>query len=381
MTSTDLLETTTLRVRPDRTEPLEALIAAAGPHLVAVLDVGSAANGDLLVVLPAPAARLPELQTAPGGLTAGEAVTVLVPLAQALHRMHEQGVAHGGIGAPAVVLDADGSPAWAAPESPTLLKRSGPLRFEDRVAADTAAFRGLCAALLDPVGIRVPDGDRPEVLARALFAVAPAEPVRLVRPVESWLVTTPARLVPALPAVPAPAASERHGRLPAVVLAMARTVRARVWLALGAVTALLVGALLVLPSGDDGGPAAAAAADRPAPSRSTAVVPSPPVVAARSLDGRRAMPALLAERDRCLASGSAACLRRVDAAGSPVLQADLDAVTAGTDGVRVDRAKLTVPAGDGGTALGTSEEATVLAVREQSGWRLRDVVAAPPAER
>lgn len=376
MTSTDLLETTTVRLRPDRTEPLEALIAAAGPHLVAVLDVGSAANGDLLVVLPAPAARLPELQTAPGGLTAGEAVTVLVPLAQALHRMHEQGVARGGIGAPAVVLDADGSPAWAAPESPTLLKRSGPLRFEDRVAADRAAFRGLCTALLDPVGVRMPEGDRPEVLARVLFALAPAEPVRLVRPVESWLVSTPARLVPAVPSSPAPAASERLGRLPAVVLAIARTVRARVWLALGAVTALLVGALLVLPSGDDVRPAAAA--DRAAPSRSTTVVPDAQVIVARSLDGRRAIPALLAERDRCLASGSAACLRRVDAAGSPVLQADLDAVSAGTDAVSVDRTKLKVAAGDGGTALGTSAEATVLAVREQNGWRLRDVVAPPP---
>lgn len=379
MTATDLLETTTLRVRPDRTGPLEGLIAAAGPHLVGVLDVGTAANGDLLIVLPAPAARLPELQTSPGGLTAGEAVTVLVPLAQALHRMHEQGVAHGGIGAPAVVLDADGSPAWAAPESPTLLRRSGPVRFEDSVTADMAAFRGLCAALLDPVGVRMPEGDRPDVLARALFAVAPAEPVRLVRPVESWLVTTPARLLPALPSAAAPAAADRLGRLPGVVLAMARTVRARVWLAFGAVTVLLVGALLVLPSGDDGRPAAAA--DRPAPSPSVTVVPTAQDVAARSLDGRRAIPALLAERERCLASGSDPCLRRVDAAGSPVLQADIDAITAGTDGVRVDRAKLKVPAGDSGTALGTSAEATVLAVREQNGWRLRDVVGAPPAER
>jgi hypothetical protein len=109
------------------------------------------------------------------------------------------------------------------------------------------------------------------------------------------------------------------------------------------------------------------------------VRPSPTPVAARGLDGAHAVAALLAERDRCLAAGSAACLRRVDAAGSPVLHADLDAVRSGTDGVRVDRSRLRVPAG-GGTALATAGDATVLAVREQDGWRLRDVVAEPPTE-
>lgn len=71
MTPPEHAQTIELRLRPDRTRRLEALLVGAGPHLEPVLDVGTATNGDLLVVLPAPAARLPELLEAPGGLTAG----------------------------------------------------------------------------------------------------------------------------------------------------------------------------------------------------------------------------------------------------------------------------------------------------------------------
>ena len=90
------------------------------------------------------------------------------------------------------------------------------------------------------------------------------------------------------------------------------------------------------------------------------------------------MPALLAARERCLAASNEPCIRRVDAAGSPVLQADLAAVHAGTEAVRVQRTLLRVPDGDGGTALARAGRVTVLAVREQHDWRLRDVVAEPP---
>ena len=66
MTRRTAAGTTLLRLRPDRTQRLEALLLGAGPHLEAVLDVGTAANGDLLIVLPAPAARLPVLLESPG---------------------------------------------------------------------------------------------------------------------------------------------------------------------------------------------------------------------------------------------------------------------------------------------------------------------------
>jgi hypothetical protein len=383
MTGTDTLEHAVLRLRPDRTEPLEGLLAGAGPHLVEVVDVGSAANGDLLVLLSPPAARLSELLAAPGGLTAGEAVTVLVPLAGALERMHAGGVAHGGVGISAVVLDADGSPAWWVPEVPALRRRIGAVAFGEQVAADVTDFQGLCSTLLAPVGVPVPHAERLDALAAAIYAVAPAEPVRLVRPSEARPSGPPARLLPAV-AVPVPSApprGPRGTRLPGAALEAARGVRARVWVALGAAAVLLVGALVLLPSGDDGRRASAMPAPSTTPPSSAATAPRRAEVAARSLDGGAAVTALLAERERCLTSGSESCLRTVDAVGSPVLGADLAAVRAGVEAVRIDPARVRVPASGGGTALGTAGGATVLAVRSQIGWRLRDVVAEPPADR
>jgi hypothetical protein len=376
VSTTDASATTVLRLRPDRTDPLEALLVGAGPHLVEVLDVGTAPNGDLLLVLPVPAVRLAALLTAPGGVTAGEAVTVLVPLAQALHRLHASGVAHGGIAADAVELDADGCPAWSAPESPSLRRRVGPAAFAERAAEDVAAFRGLCATLLGPLAGRIPDEADPEALAVALFAIAVPEPVRLPRPAATAAqAATPSRLLPAVAAPRTEVAVSAARGLSVALAGALRTVRVRAWIALGAVAAMLVGAIVLLPGGDDGAPAAAPVRSAVRSARAT-VAP----VAERGLDGARAVRALLQERERCLASGSESCLRRVDAAGSPALQADLDAVRAGTDAARVDRARLRVPPGSGGTALATSGDATVLAVREQNGWRLRDVVAEPPAE-
>ncbi|GAA4743963.1 hypothetical protein GCM10025783_14580 [Amnibacterium soli] len=365
------------RLRPDRTECLEALLIGAGPHLVPVVDVGTAANGDLLVVLPTPAVRLPQLLA--GGPTAGEAITVLVPLAQALQRLHAAGVAHGSIAADAVQLDADGSPSWTAPVEPTLLRRVGPAAFEERAAEDVSAFRALGAVLLGPVGLAVPEGVDLVALAVALFALAPAEPVRLrpVIPVPGAPLGPPSRLVPAA-ALPEQAVAPPVTGVGARALGAIgglRTVRTRVWAALGGVAVLLVAAAVLLPAGEE-----APAASLPRPVRSAAPSAAPPSVRPlpRTASGREAIPALLAERDRCLAAGSEACLRRVDAAGSPVLEADLDAVRAGSPAVRIDRTRLRLPSGDGATALATAGGATVLAVREQNGWRLRDVVAEPP---
>jgi hypothetical protein len=378
MSGTEAGDVVVRRLRPDRTECLEALLLGAGPHLTAVTDVGTAANGDLLLMLPAPVVRLPQLLV--GGPTAGEAVTVLVPLAQALQRLHAAGVAHGGVAADAVLLDADGSPSWAAPDAPTLLRRAGPIAFEERTAADVAAFRALCGVLLEPLGRPVPVGSDLGALAVALFGLAPAEPVRL-RPeivVPGARSGPPSRLLPAA-SPPADAVGPRWWGVPAQLARAARalrTVRPRLWIALGGAAALLVTAVVLLPAGEE-----APAASLPRSTRPVAAGARPtarPTAVPRTSSGREAVPALLAARDRCLAAGSASCLRQVDAVGSPVLEADLDAVRAGSRAVRIDRTRLRVPAGDDGTALATAGGATVLAVREQNGWRLRDVVAEPP---
>ena len=363
-----------LRLRPDRTQRLEALLLGAGPHLEPVLDIGTATNGDLLLVLPAPAVRLPALLEVPGSLTSGESVTVLVPLAQALLRLHAAGIAHGGVRAAAVVLDEDGSPSWTAPVSPTLLRKVGPTAFGARVAEDVDAFRSLVGALLGPAGAAVPAEDGLDALAVALFGTVRAEPVRLVRTAEVVALGTPARLLPAVPARAAvPAATER---LAATVVRHVRGVRPRAWLALGGVTTVLVVALTLLPSGGSA-PGAPAAPAAPAPTRSVTAAPTGPV-AGRGLAPGAAVTALLTERERCLAAGSSPCLRRVDAVDSPVLDADLRAVQAGVAAVRVDRTRLRLTTASGGTALATAGTVTVLAIKDRNGWRLRDVVAEPP---
>jgi hypothetical protein len=376
MTTTAEPRTTVLRLRRDRPQRLEALLTGAGPHLEPVLDVGSAANGDLLVVLPAPAVHLTVLLEAPGGLRAGEAVTVLVPLAQALQRLHDVGVAHGGVRAAAVVLDADGSPSWTAPVAPTLAKAVGEARFTERAAEDVAGFRTLGAALLGASGERLPDGEELAALAESLFHVARPEPVRLVRVAEPPAAELPARLLPAAaPEAPGPVPGRRFL---ADLGAQLRTVRPRVWAGLAAAVALLAGALTLLPSGA-AAPAAAPSASA-SPLATASATPSPTPIADRSVDAATAVTVLLAARDRCLEDGSESCLRRVDAVDSPVLDADLRAVRAGVDAVRVDRKGLRVTA-TGGTALAVGGAATVLAVRDRNDWRLRDVVAEPPEGR
>ena len=62
-----------------------------------------------------------------------------------------------------------------------------------------------------------------------------------------------------------------------------------------------------------------------------------------------------------------------------MLDADLRAVRAGTDAVRIDRTLVRVSTVAGGTVLATAGKTTILAIGDRNGWRLRDVVAEPPA--
>lgn len=371
-----------LRLRPDAVEPLTARLLGAGPHLEPVLDVGRAPNGDLLVVGPVPAARLPDLVAVPGWPTAGEAVTVLVPLAQALARLHAAGVAHGGVGAAAVRFDADGAPWWTGPDAPVLRARVGEEAYSAAVAADVAAFAGLLHALLGPAGARVPD--RADLLgtAAALFGIAEPAPVRL-RPAPASAPSPtgpPSRLLPAVDPAPVTPGGVAERLRP--VVASLRAVRRRVWLAAGAVAVLLVAVPVLLPSGRPVAaplPSAAALPTSRAPIPSTASprATPPPTTLAPTLGPEAALRALLAARARCLAAGSERCLAGVDAAGSPVLVADLAAVRAGTDAVRADPARARIRSTGGGTTLADVGGVTVLAVREPGGWRLRDVAALP----
>ncbi len=375
-----------VRLRPDRTGPLEALLAGAGPHLERLVDVGSAANGDLLLVVERPAARLHELLETPGSLAAGEAVTVLAPLAQALRRMHTAGVAHGEWGSPPSCSTRRAAPGLAAPVEPVLARRVGASAFDAAAAADVVAFRALCALLLDRLGVALPRATDPldlALLEDALFGLAAPLPVRLhpmAAPVQE--AGPPSRLVPAVlaPAVPDHATPRallrRMGAVLPVMRASVRTVRPRAWIALGGAAVLLSAAVVALPSGDAASEEAPSPGVSTAPARTPTARPDVPVD--RRLDPARAIAALLARRERCLAAGSESCIALVDAVASPALAADLAVIRSGADPVRIDRARLDVAPSTGATVLATAGGATVLAIREPDGWRLRDVVAEPP---
>jgi hypothetical protein len=99
-------------------------------------------------------------------------------------------------------------------------------------------------------------------------------------------------------------------------------------------------------------------------------VPGEPLAAGRIL---------LAERSRCLAAGSRACLARIESAGSPVAVEDAAAVAGAVEPVRVPAAGLRLRSVAGGTAVLSAGDRTVLLLREPSGWRLRDVIGPPTA--
>ncbi|WP_435736235.1 hypothetical protein V5D56_15750 [Cellulosimicrobium sp. PMB13] len=88
-------------------------------HLVAVRAVVETGDGGLAVLSQhVEGLRLDELAAARGPFTAGEAVTVLVPVAQALAALHRAGRVHGSLDARAVVLSPDGRAVVRPPLTP-----------------------------------------------------------------------------------------------------------------------------------------------------------------------------------------------------------------------------------------------------------------------
>ncbi|HET6826454.1 MAG TPA: hypothetical protein VFH64_11055 [Amnibacterium sp.] len=366
---------------------LEAWLPADGAHVQRVLDLGLAPNGDLVaVVSDVPIALVELLAVAP--LDAGEAVTVLIPVAEALADLHAAGVAHGAVGAAAIGLTRAGAPVLLMPRTATAA-RGG---TADRRPADRQALVDLARRLLPPP---LPDAvqaaleqDPGGAGVDALFRLAEPRPVllqrapggrespqappgRLVEPASPTVERQPARMTRLLPS-PAPILARLRGT--------AAAVRPRVWLAAGASLAALVAALLLLP-----GHGAAVRADPVSAPRATRA-PSPSPVTGPSVspvpgatEPLRAATALLDARARCLTSASPRCLDVVDAPGSPVDTADRAALAAGVDAVRTPVVAPELLRASGSTAVLAVGSDTVLEIREPDGWRLRDVIAPAPA--
>ena len=93
----------------------EAALAAAvdHPHVVTVLDVVSDDNRAVLVTEYAAGGDLADLLARRGRLTAGQTLTVLIPLAAALATAHERQMVHGDVSAQNIVFDGAGRPLLA----------------------------------------------------------------------------------------------------------------------------------------------------------------------------------------------------------------------------------------------------------------------------
>ena len=387
----------------------EALSRAAGDHVVELLDASRDDQDAVLVLTRLGHGTLAELLDRRAGLDAGEAVTILAPVAATVERIHTAGVSHGGLSLAAVCFGDDGSPTLVgfggaqvfAPGSPEIVREA-----VAGVLADRAALRGLASLVLSRVvGTRADAARRlagalgdllPGDLAAALFDVAAAEPVRFESDDEPGVATPRAVEV----GEPVDLEPEAGVRLPPSLLAFVpdwlrdrveeplsrvhdvwrgwSLRRRRLTLGIAAAGVTLILALAVAPSSPTT-PAEAAPLVTPPPTPVTVELPEDPVEAAVLL---------LELRERCLRDLSLLCLDDVGQPDSAALTDDRMLVRAVQDGgeyppERVLDGELTLVERLGDSALidlpEGSDPSSILLMRTADGWRIRDYITVPSA--
>lgn len=389
---------------------LEALDRAAGEHVVELLDVAADEHATTLVLERLPGGTLADLLETRGSLAAGEAVTILAPLATTLERMHAAGVAHGALSLATIGFRADGAPTLLGfgaaqtfpPGAPEVVREGVP-----GVIADREGLRELVALVLARVaGPRAEAARRltsaatdlaPAELATALFGFAAPEAVRFdadadVAPDPRVGVHDDVGVVDAvLPVVPAGVLALVPDAFRAPVTAVLERVVA-VWGAWSATRRRLV-----LGGGAAALTVVVAVAAFPAPPRSSAAAPNETPAAleeerpAADLpeDPVEAAVVLLERRRDCLRELSALCLDGVVQPGSAAQEDDVAlvrAIAAGqevpVDGTLTGRPVLVERLGD--SALVDlppgSSPATLLLLRTANGWRIRSYLDAPAVD-
>jgi len=187
------------------------------------------------------------------------------------------------------------------------------------------------------------------------------------------------------------------------VVAVVRTVRAPVWFLAGAVVVGIIAFALLMPSEDSQQVSAAAGASAPRPSPASSHVAEPESVSLRGDDPVLAGEALLSARAKCFDEESVLCLDGVDQFGSAAMEADSYRIRLQQSGGIADDAlspvaelassspqvrKLNIVESLGDTVLltlATNQETspqplvTMLIVRGEDGWRIRDLVVSDPA--
>jgi hypothetical protein len=379
----------------------QALHRGAGVHVLRMIDVVPGADGAPVLVLERLAGgSLERLLQQRERLRAGEAITILAPIAQAVARLHDAGVLHGGIAERTVLFDGGGAPVLACFGRARLVEpalsqagREADVGF----AADLAQFAAVARTVLE----RTDEPGAPALLespgtltafAGRLFELGEPLPVRFdasgvqPRPVPARLVRAEGAVevqatAPAALAVPdwiermLPASvPETLDRLRSALA----TVRRPVWIAAAAVGVALIGALVLVPTGGtpDAAPPVPTSSPTAKPADAGPVAADDPVAAAI---------ALLAARERCLRDLSVLCLDAVGQAGSAALAEDQELVRRLQDGgefpalPQPDRATATVVERLGDSAIVSlgpnSEPASVLLMKGEAGWRIREYLS------
>lgn len=412
-----------------RRRELAALDRAGGAGVLAVLDVVDDDVSASALVERVAGPRLSSLVAERTTWRAGEVVTALGTLTATLARLHDAGVAHGALAAAhvvvaetGVVLDGFLQAELFAPASPEVVR--------ERVAgvsADRAAVRELAGTLLSRVEgaragaarelarevVAAPPAALLDVVGGGLAELAAATPMKVPAIERGPTTARPSeRLLPVVrdpqpeqdPGVATAASVARSAPVVRRLRSVASALRARLddlpaarrRATVGGGAAVAVAALLlaVVPSGSDrpadAGPAERvplAAAEGAAADATADAPPEPEDALSAAIAGDdplAAAVALLERRSRCIAELSLLCLDEVDQAGSAALADDRRGVSALRDGgeaalpdVEPVQAILVERLGDAAIVrLGPeTAPASLLVVRSEAGWRIRDWVA------
>ena len=376
---------------------LRALSGIGHPHVVQLRDVsrtGTAAPTLILEQLER--GSLGHLLASRSTIGAGEAVTLLAPLAAAVLAVHESGFVHGSISASRVLFRGSGAPVLSGFGSAATASRAA-------CEADNTSFVALALAALDRVPTAsdlrewlatlslYPDAVLSEFSER-LFELAEATPVRFAAD-STEVSAIPGRVVPSGRVEPLePVDRAEPVETPTTTLATPLTKRARTAVApyldrvpprfrkpkyaavAAGVVALLV-AIAVVPTGGHS-TAALTPTLAPTPAAAGADVEDDPIAAFAEL---------VLVRNQCIRDLSMLCLDTVLQDNSAAMDDDvalIKSIERGDGGVAV-LTPLNVEIGErmGDAVLLTyqrgpeREPASALLVKGEAGWRIRTYVS------
>jgi hypothetical protein len=414
-------------------EAVERRVAAhsriSSRHVLALLDLATDADGHVVLAYERTDWTLATLLSSRAGLAPGEAVTVLAPLSAALAAIHREGLCFGGLTPATVFFCPDGRPVLGGLDA---LRDSGEISDDNPpppgVRADYESLGNLIAAVAhvvdeaarpelfeisDWIETQLRDGSATRsILGQVecrLFALAPALPVVLVadrhppgagdtgapRRSARLPVMSARRAIDVLPALArAAAAADRRG----MGAWIQRVLRGRAFAVCLGIVLLVVTLLAGLAAIPDRAPESTTTLPEAKPSHGPARPPNAEGTATPTradhvpVDGDAgtgedpvaATVFLLGLRERCLNGGSAACVARYTEPASALADADAHAFGNApqprsllADGAE-SAVKLVETYGDVALMQASNgnekrQPVFVLAVRTDTGWRLRDL--------